>query len=241
MTKKKDINTVKEIRYQRGNVIRTTPFGFIPPIKIQRSVGRPRLNTNKIGLTETEQLFADLILENMLKSKPEKKTKLQCWYIASKKPKTKKTTASVYASNMYHKAEVQRYIQDRKKAAADRIEIKTGEVLRGLLRIANFDERMLFDSKGRPIPVHKLPDDIALAIAGTEFSRVSTRTPTGQRRVQYYTKKFKTESRKGAWELIGQHLNMWDSNVSEQTAEEFINDIRGFADSAAAMVPGGKI
>lgn len=231
----------KNYRLKVGNVIRTTPPGFKPPIKVQRSVGRPRTATNKIGLTETEQLFADLILENMLRSKPERKTKLQCWYIASKKPNTKKSTASVYASNMYHKPAVQQYIQDRKKAAANRVEIKTGEVLTGLLRIANFDERKLFDSKGRPIPVHKLPDDIALSIAGTEFTRVSTRTPTGRRRVLYYTKKFRTESRKAAWELIGQHLNMWDSNQTEQTAEEFIQDMRSFADSAAAMVPGGEI
>lgn len=224
-----------------GGIIRNTPPGFKPFPKEKRPVGRPRDPRNHIGLTGKEQLFADLILENMHRSKKERRTKLQCWRESHQNFKCKDNSASVYASKLFHNKKIQSYIQERKKAAAGRVEIKIADVLKGLLRIANFDVRKLFDSKGKLIPVHKLDDETALAITGMKFQKVAKRTPTGRKSIVYYPKEYKNESRKAAWELIGNHLNMFNNFNNETTAEDFVNEMRDFADSVSGMIPGGQV
>ena len=212
------------------------------PWKGKRPVGRPPGNKkNNLKITEKEQLFANLILENMLKTRKTKMSNTQAYRIAFNNYKCKESSAQVMASILLKSKRVNQYIQSRKKAAANRVEISVSRVLKGLLRIAEFDPRNFLDSKGRPIPIHKLPDDLALGSAGMEFNVHSRRTPTGQRKLTYYPKNIKHEARKPAWELIGQHLNMFDGNEQEETAQDFIKDIRSFADEVTAGIPGGKI
>lgn len=69
-------------------------------------------------------------------------------------------------------------------------------------RCAMFDVRRMFDTHGNPIEIPELPDDVAVAVAGYEFTEEYTgkgesRTAVG------YTRKFKLVDRLRALELYG--------------------------------------
>lgn len=210
--------------------------------KAKRRPGRPTGSKKpRIDLTEREQLFANMILENMNKTKKNKMTNTECFRIAYQNFKAKENSCQVMASNVLNKPKIQQYIQERKRQAANKVEVTIARVLRGLLRIAEFDPRKLLDAKGRPIPIHKLDDDTALGMAGLDFKRDVRRTKTGQRKVTFYPHKIKTESRKPAWEMLGTHLNMWDGDTTGESAQEFVSSIREFTDSIMQGIPGGKI
>ena len=65
--------------------------------------------------------------------------------------------------------EVRAAIQEARKAVAERAQLRADEVLAELRRILFVDPRQAFDAEGRPIPVHKLPADVARALAGCEL------------------------------------------------------------------------
>lgn len=209
--------------------------------KPKRPVGRPPGSKKDIKITLKEQMFCNLILENSTKPKGERLTQSECFRIAYSNYTMKDNSAQVTSSKLLKKPKLQRYIQQRKRAAAEKVDIKVSRVLTGLLRIAEFDPRKLMDKRGRPIPVHKLSDDIALGLSGMEFKRIINITPTGQRRVSYIPHKIKHEARKPAWELIGNYLNMFSGMNNQTSAEDFVSEMRQFANDIASMVPGGKI
>jgi len=225
-----------------NGIKRNNPEAYEKPAPKKRPVGRPKGTTkNDIKITEKEQLFANLVLENLLKTRGHKMSNTDCYRLAYQSYKMKDASAQVTASKILNRPRVYAYIQQRKKAAAGRVEITTARVLRGLLRIAEFDPRRLLDKKGRPVPIHKLDDDTALGMAGLEFDRISKRTPSGRRKIIMLPKRIKHEARKPAWELLGHHLNMFAGAGNENTPEDFVQEIREFADTIAQGVPGGKI
>lgn len=238
MAKEKSKNKGQK-KIKRNGITRQNPW---PYRKQKRRPGRPKGSTKKhININEQEQLFADLILENMHKTKKKKLNYSECYRIAYNNYKMKDASAQVTASKLASKPKIKQYIQERKRAAAGRVEITIARVLKGLLRIAEFDPRELFDKKGRPIPVHKLPKDVALGVSGLEISSVSRRLPSGRRKLTYYPKNVKHEARKPAWELLGTHIDMWAQNANTNTPQDFVNEIRSFADSLKDAIPGGQI
>jgi len=229
---------VSKTRQKPTGIKRNNPS----PFKVKKKVGRPRGSKKpRIDLTEREQLFANLILENMNKTKKVKMTNTECFRIAYQNFKAKDTSAQVMASNIISKPHMQQYMQERKRGAANKVEITIARVLTGLLRIAEFDPRKLLTDKGKPIPIHKLDDDIALGMGGMNFKRDVRRTKSGNRKVTYYPSKVKHESRKPAWELLGTHLNMWDGDTTGESAQEFVSSVREFTDSIMQGIPGGQI
>lgn len=210
--------------------------------KRKRPAGRPRGSIkNPIHITEWEQTFVELYLEQKTKPRKNRLNQTECYRIAFQNYKAKDTSAQVMASNLLTKPKIKKYIQDRRKAAAKKVDLGVTKVLKGLLRIAEFDPRKLLDKKGHPLPLHKLDDETALAISSLEFERVVTRTPSGRRKIKYIPKKVKHESRKPAWELLGTHLNMFTGGGNENTPQDFVNDVRKFADAVQSAVPGGQI
>ena len=232
-----DIKCTKQSRKPAG-IARNNPG----PFKAKRRPGRPRGSKKpRINLTEKEQLFANMILENMHKTKKTKMTNTECYRIAYQNFNAKDNSAQVMASNILTKPSIQQYMQERKREAANKVEITIARVLTGLLRIAEFDPRKLLTNKGKPIPIHKLDDDIALGMGGMNFKRDLTRTKSGRRKTVYYPSKVKHEARKPAWELLGTHLNMWDGDTTGESAQEFVSSIREFTDSIMQGIPGGQI
>lgn len=89
-------------------------------------------------------------------------------------------------------------------------------VLRGYARIASLDPRRAFDPSGNMLPIHQLPDDVALAIAGVEI----TETVIGEG-VMTYTKKVKFNDRLGALRDLGKYFKLegaGDKPASEDQA-----------------------
>ena len=199
-------------------------------------VGRPKTKQS-ILLSEKEQCFADLILENMHRSKKVKLPQYQCYMKAY--PEVTEKSARVLASKLVKVQKIQDYIQARKKAAADRVELNVDMVLRGLLRIAMFDPRKLYKENGHMKKIPDLDDDTALGIHGIKFSNMYIGKGKNKR-IKSVLDSVQTESRKAAWDLLGTHLSMWDGNTST-SPEEFVDDVRTFASTLKEAVPGGEI
>lgn len=204
--------------------------------KEKRRVGRPKKNLD-ILLTEREQCFADLILDNLYRSSKKKLPQYQCYMKAW--PEVTEASAHVLATKLLKKEAIQDYIKARKKAAAKRVELNVEMVLRGLLRIAMFDPRRLYKENGHLKRIIDLDDDTALAIHGIKYRNIQLGRGT-KKRIKTVIDSVQTESRKQAWELLGTHLNMWEGNTNT-SPEEFVNDVRTFAVGVQNAVPGGKI
>jgi len=222
-------------------------------IRIRKRPGRPPGSKNKttdeITLNRNELLFANLICENLLRSKKDNLTNWQCYKIAY--PGVKDSSAKVLSSLLYTTPRIQEYVQKRKQQAAKKAEVHIKDVLLGLLRIAKFDHRKLLTDTGKPIQnLKNMDDSTALAIAGLDWDNIAVtindgKTKEGKQKtkriVRTYLKSIKTESRLRAWELLGQYLNMFNGRIPTKTAQEYVNDVRQFADLITNGVPGGKV
>lgn len=90
---------------------------------------------------------------------------------------------------------------------AENADISVEELLRAEKRIAHFDPRRLFDERGRVLPPHEWPDDVALAISGFEV----TELPDGS--CKY---KIRPVAKGASLERMEKHLGMFkDVHVHE--------------------------
>ncbi len=104
--------------------------------------------------------------------------------------------------------EVQARLTQRMQERAERTEITQDRVLKELGRLAFLDIRKAFDATGNLKPVHELDDETAAAIAGLEVSEITAGEVTIGN-----LKKIKLSDKKGALELIGRHLRMWNDKL----------------------------
>lgn len=116
-------------------------------------------------------------------------------------------TAYAQGSALLKHIEVKKAIAKAKRDRAERMAIKQDRVLLELARIAYFDIRKTVDANGAPIPLHKLDDDTAAAIAGIDvieqFEMVDgERVPTG------VLKKYKVFDKNTAVTNAMRHLGM---------------------------------
>lgn len=204
----------------------------------KKGPGRPR---KVIELNPTDQLFANLILQNGQKTSKDRMSQSDCYRIAFQKFNLAKNSCASLASTKLKDPKIIAYIDDRQKNAAKKVEIDITKVLRVLLRIVDFDVRKLFTSSGDKLPVHKLPDEVALAVSSMKFEKRIRILPSGRKKSQYVPKEVKTESRKSAIELIGQYLSMWNGSALDKSPDKFASDLREFANKLASGVPGGKL
>lgn len=196
-----------------------------------KRTNKPKKNRRRL-LTVKQQAFADLYI-------PGDKPNYEC-YMAVYNTKNQKQ-ASEQASILLSKPHVKEYIKRYREKGARRVEIKVADVLQGLLRIATFDHRKLEDENGKFIQSIKgLDDDTALAITEVEYQTVYEQK--GKiRKPKQIIKKIKSESKANAWKMIGDYLDMFNGEGNKQSPQEFINDVREFADQVSEGVPGGEI
>src|SRR3990167_9109920 len=114
--------------------------------------------------------------------------------------KWKNESVHVRASYMAADGKVLLRIQELKYAQLERHGASIDRVIQELTRVAFLDPRRFYDAKGKLLPVHLLPDDIAAALG--EFT--IEQTPTG-----VITKKIKAVSKLHAVELLGKWFKMW--------------------------------
>jgi phage terminase small subunit len=111
-----------------------------------------------------------------------------------------KKTASSMGEQLLRFLEVQNRISQLQRKRIERTEVTADHVINALARIANIDPRRMYDEDGQLIPANKLPDDIAMAVAGIEHGDKGGI-------------KIKLNDRLKALELLGRHLAMFTDKV----------------------------
>lgn len=144
-------------------------------------------------------------------------------------------TAYAQGSRLLRNVEVRRRVDARTEATYEEVKIDIQELIRDLNRIRKFDPRKLYDKAGNRIPIHELPDDVALALESIkvfeEFEgKGENRMKVGETRdVTAYSK---TE----AIRMLGQHLGMFKHKV-EHTVDD---DLAAVLDKARERAKGSR-
>ncbi|MDP4076233.1 terminase small subunit [Acidovorax sp. A1169] len=123
------------------------------------------------------------------------------------KPDSVHSKASTLAADVRVAARV----AELRAAAVERTGVTQDQIIRELSRIAFFDIRKIFNRDGSLKNVLDLDDDTAAAIGSIEMLDIGT---DGQ---LVMSKKFKTESKKAALELLGTHLGMFVKKFEDVT------------------------
>lgn len=77
-------------------------------------------------------------------------------------------SAEVMASKWLRKERVNSLIQRLMNRALEGRTLTSGDVIRGIIKIADADHRKLYDENGEIKPIHELDDDTAAAIVGVK-------------------------------------------------------------------------
>ncbi len=119
--------------------------------------------------------------------------------------KNAKSQASVLLALSHVAEEVNRRI----KKQEEKLEIKSTDILREILKIAKSDIRKAFNDDGSLKDVKDLPDDIAAAIGGIDVDELFEGRGNDKERIGY-TKKIKLWNKCEALEMLGKHLKLFD-------------------------------
>jgi phage terminase small subunit len=122
-------------------------------------------------------------------------------------------SAAVTASRLLTKPNIRTEIDNHRQEVINRVQQETGitleRTLREIARGAFHDPRKFFDAAGNLLPVTKLDDDTAAALAGFEVTEEfegsgEDRRPAG------FTKKIKIGDRKGYLDMLMKHLGGYE-------------------------------
>jgi phage terminase small subunit len=94
--------------------------------------------------------------------------------------------------------------------ALSAVRVEGQQVLVGMARAAYYDIRKAFDEKGALLPIHRLPDEVAFAIAGIEVVESATSEDDP---VPIYTKKVRFNDRIAALGQLGKHFKLFTEKV----------------------------
>lgn len=78
----------------------------------------------------------------------------------------------VAASRLKAMPQIAAAIEERDQLAADNAGITRTRIYLELRHVATFDHRRLYDRRGKPLPIHKLPEEVAAGLAGTEVEEL---------------------------------------------------------------------
>lgn len=126
-------------------------------------------------------------------------------------------SAEVNASRLLSNAKVAEYIQAAMDERSQETKIDANKVLSEIGKLAFADIRKVFDSEGRLLPIHQLPDEIAASISSIEV--VTSRVPGGEPADVEHTSKIKFWDKRGSLELLGKHLKLF-TDKTELTGKD---------------------
>lgn len=110
-------------------------------------------------------------------------------------------------------------VQEKVLARADainRMELTVERTKLEIARLAYFDPRKAWDENGDPIPLHKLDDDTAAAIAG--FEVLEQFEGSGEdRRLVGHLKKYKVSDKNAALEKASKILGLYEKDNEQRT------------------------
>jgi phage terminase small subunit len=140
-------------------------------------------------------------------------------------------TAAEQASRLLTKAKVAKAVAEANQQITEKIGIEAVDVLRQVYRILMMDPRRLVDHKGVPIPLHKLPDDVAAAIQAVEIE--------DQGGVLSYRYRFAEKN--SAADKLMKHLGLFEKDNSQKSdpVTELIKAIRDKGSRLPIRAPEG--
>jgi phage terminase small subunit len=118
-------------------------------------------------------------------------------------------SADAAASRLLSNVDIQAELLRLEQEALEKVQAETGITLKRTLleiaRIAYFDPRKMFDSKGNPIAISDLDDDVASVVAGLDVLEEWDGSGRDKKFVGYI-KKWKLADKKGALDMLMKHL-----------------------------------
>ena len=123
------------------------------------------------------------------------------------------------------KPEISRAIQIRMADREKRTEISQDRVLQEYARIAFLDPRKLVDENGNPLPLHKLSDDVAAAIAGLDAKRMA-----GEEGASFEILKYKFVDKRASLSDVAKHLGMFERDNIQKGNREIIVTVETYED-----------
>lgn len=102
------------------------------------------------------------------------------------KPHVTDTTAATEGWKLLRIPEVKKLVEERRMELRRKFSLTTDRVIQEQARICYFNPKDMVDDKGNEIPLHKLNEDTAAALASVE---VTTITTTGKGKDQVVTKR----------------------------------------------------
>lgn len=120
-------------------------------------------------------------------------------------------SARFKGSKLLADSNIQQQLAQRRDAAFDNLKITTERILLERARLAFFDPRKLFDTDGKPIPIHELDDDTAAALAGLDV--MEEYAGSGEERVFIgYTKKYKLADKNASLTSLEKQRGMYEKD-----------------------------
>ena len=128
-------------------------------------------------------------------------------------------TAETNAARLLRNAQVEATIAALDAADLRDLGITAAAVLRQVAQNAFSDVRQLFDEQGALLPVHQLPEGIAMAVAGVEVVETMAPGPDGEPTAQR-TRKVRLWNKEGSLKLLAQYLGLTGETLTvEMTGE----------------------
>lgn len=155
-------------------------------------------------LTSQQEHFAQLVAQGKSQSAAYREA-------YPKSQKWKEGAVWSQSSILFSHSGVSKRVADLRAEAVKRTEVTQDMVIKELARIAFFDIRKIFNQDGTLKKVHELDDDSAAAIASIELADIGA---DGQ---LVLSKKFKTEGKIKALNLLGVNMGMFVHKVEDVT------------------------
>lgn len=150
-----------------------------------------------------------------------------------------KASAPSQGSRLLKNRKVAKAIDEALQRRAERVEVKSDDVLRVLLRMLNADIGKAYGTNGKLLPVHELPEEIRLIVSSIETDEWPTLDAGEDREGKPLppgrTVKLKFWSKEKALELAMRHLGMLKDKVEHSLEQATLEQL-----VAASYKPGGS-
>lgn len=121
--------------------------------------------------------------------------------------------ADKIGSQLLGKTRVAEAIQAAMDERSKRTGITQDRVLQEYAKIAFLDPRRFYDATGNLIPVHKLPEDVAAALAGMDVVTERTGKDADGNSEFATVRKIKFTDKKAALDSVARHLGMFNDKL----------------------------
>lgn len=128
----------------------------------------------------------------------------------------KPTSARRQGHVILHEPETQAMLAAAEAAALEKLKMQADEVIVGMSRVARLDVRRMFDENGQLLPIHRLDDETAMALAGIEVETRHQKGDDDEPPIVVTVRKIKANDRMKALELLGRVHGLFEKDNKQQ-------------------------